>query len=78
MSVTSVSICCTRALPGWSTHDRLATEDLNVTAMVANHRLAGAIGDASWAQFARMLGYAQPSRGGRISVVDRRFPSCET
>jgi hypothetical protein len=30
------------------THDRLALEDLNVTGMLRNHRLAGAISDVAW------------------------------
>ena len=34
------------------THDRLVIEDLNVAGMVRNHRLAQAISDAGWAQFA--------------------------
>ena len=36
------------------THDRLVIENLNVTGMLANHRLARAISDAGWAEFARM------------------------
>ena len=46
------------------THDRLVIEDLNVSGMLANHRLARAISDAGWAQFARVLGYKQAWRGG--------------
>jgi putative transposase len=38
------------------THDRLVIEDLNVSGMLANHRLARAISDAGWAEFARLLG----------------------
>jgi putative transposase len=37
------------------THDRLVIEDLNVLGMLANHRLARAISDAGWAEFARLL-----------------------
>ena len=36
--------------------------------MLANHRLARAISDAGWAQFARLLGYKQAWR-----VADRVF-----
>ncbi len=46
------------------THDRLVIEDLNVTGMLANHRLAQAISDAGWAEFARMLSYKEAWRGG--------------
>ena len=57
------------------THDRLVIEDLNVSGMLANHRLARAISDAGWAKFARVLGYKQAWRGGTILVADRWYPS---
>lgn len=60
------------------THDRLAIEDLHVAGMLANHRLARAIVDASWAEFARMLTYKQAWRGGQLTVVDRWYPSSKT
>ncbi|MEO3758147.1 RNA-guided endonuclease TnpB family protein [Mycobacterium sp. B14F4] len=60
------------------THDRLAIENLNVTGMLANHRLAQAISDAGWAEFARMLNYKQAWRGGQLVLVDRYFPSSRT
>ena len=34
--------------------------------MLANHRLARAISDAGWAEFARMLRYKQAWRGGQL------------
>ncbi len=57
------------------THDRLVIEDLNVTGMLRNHRLAQTISDAGWAEFARLLRYKQAWRGGNIVVADRWFPS---
>ena len=57
------------------THDRLVIEDLNVAGMLANHRLARAISDAGWSQFARILGYKQAWRGGELIAADRWFPS---
>jgi putative transposase len=57
------------------THDRLVIEDLNVSGMLANHRLAQAISDAGWAEFARLLGYKQAWRGGTLAVADRWYPS---
>lgn len=57
------------------THDRLVIENLHVAGMLANHRLARAISDAAWAEFARLLGYKQAWRGGRLAVADRWYPS---
>jgi putative transposase len=57
------------------THDRLVIEDLNVAGMLRNHRLARAISDAGWAEFARLLGYKQAWRGGQLVTADRWYPS---
>jgi len=56
-------------------HDRLVIEDLNVSGMLRNHRLARAISDAGWAEFARLLGSKQTWRGGQIVTADRWYPS---
>lgn len=57
------------------THDRLVIEDLNVAGMLRNRRLARAISDAGWADFARLLKYKQAWRGGHIIEADRWYPS---
>jgi putative transposase len=57
------------------THDRLAIENLNVSGMLANHRLARAISDAGWAELSRLLAYKQAWRGGRLLTADRWYPS---
>jgi putative transposase len=57
------------------THDRIVIEDLNISGMMANRRLARAISDAGWAEFARQLGYKQAWRGGELVVADRWYPS---
>src|SRR3954453_13628937 len=56
-------------------HDRLVIENLNISGMLANRRLARAIADASWAEFARQLKYKQAWRGGKVSIADRWYPS---
>lgn len=43
--------------------------------MLANHRLARAISDASWAEFARQLHYKQGWRSGQVVEADRWYPS---
>jgi putative transposase len=57
------------------THDRLVIENLNVSGMLRNHRLARAISDAGWAEFARILEYKLGWRGGEVVVADRWYPS---
>ena len=58
------------------THDRLAVENLNVAGMLANHRLARAISDAGWSEFARLLAYKQAWRGGQLIEADRGTFQC--
>ncbi|WP_239576746.1 transposase [Cellulosimicrobium cellulans] len=60
------------------THDRLVLEDLNITGMLTNHRLAAAISDAAWGELARQITYKQTWHGGQILTADRWFPSSKT
>jgi putative transposase len=50
-------------------------EDLMVRNMVANHRLARAISDASWRLLRSMLAYKTSWYGRELIVIDRWFPS---
>ena len=59
------------------THDRLVIENLHVAGMLRNHRLARAISDAGWAEFARQLHYKQLWRGGQVLEADRWYPSSQ-
>ncbi|MEB3048381.1 RNA-guided endonuclease TnpB family protein [Mycolicibacter sp. MYC123] len=59
------------------THDRLVIENLHVAGMLRNHRLARAISDAGWAEFARQLHYKQGWRGGQVIEADRWYPSSQ-
>ena len=59
------------------THDRLVIEDLNVSGMLRNHRLAQAIGDAGWAEFARQLRYKTDWRNRELAIEDRWYPSSQ-
>jgi putative transposase len=53
----------------------LVIEDLAVSNMVGNRRLARAIGDAGWRQFRQQLEYKARWHGRSLIVVDRWFPS---
>jgi putative transposase len=60
------------------THSRLAIEDLAVANLMRNKRLARAIADAAWAEFAHQLRYKTAWLGGELVVCDRWFPSTKT
>jgi putative transposase len=60
------------------THSRLAIEDLQVANILANRRLARAVGDAGWAEFARQLAYKARWFDGELVVCDRWFSSTKT
>jgi putative transposase len=60
------------------THSGLALEDLPVANLIRNKRLARAITDAAWSEFARQLRYKTAWLGGDLVVCDRWFPSTKT
>jgi putative transposase len=53
----------------------IALEDLNVLGMVKNHKLAGALADASFNEIKRQSLYKTAWYGGEIIDVDRFYPS---
>ena len=59
-------------------HDRLVLEDLNITGIMSNRRLARAVGDAAWGELARQITYKQRWRNGQVVVADRWFASSKT
>jgi len=50
-------------------------EDLDVAGMMKNHHLAGAIADASFHEFRRLLEYKAAWYGVKLVVADRYYPS---
>lgn len=59
-------------------YDVICIEDLNVSGMIKNHKLAQAISDVSWYEFVRRLQYKAEWNGKKIVKVDRFFASSQT
>ncbi|MEO3929041.1 IS607 family element RNA-guided endonuclease TnpB [Micromonosporaceae bacterium B7E4] len=59
-------------------HATIVVEDLNVSGMLRNRRLARHIADAGFAEIRRQLAYKTSWNGGRLLVADRWFPSSKT
>ena len=53
----------------------IVMEDLNVSGMLKNHKLAGAIQDVSWNRFKQILTYKAEWYDREIVMIDRWFPS---
>jgi putative transposase len=59
-------------------YETLVAEDLNVTGMISNKRLARAVADQGFATARRMLAYKTKRAGGTLLVADRWYPSSKT
>lgn len=53
-------------------------EDLNVSGMIANHKLASAVSNNCFSEIRRQLTYKQAHYGTKVELVDRWFPSSKT
>lgn len=59
-------------------YETIVMEDLNVTAMIANRKLARALSDQGFGQARRMTAYKTKRNGGRLLIADRWYPSSKT
>ncbi|WP_159297266.1 RNA-guided endonuclease InsQ/TnpB family protein, partial [Microcystis aeruginosa] len=59
-------------------HGQIVIEDLNVSGMMANHKLAKAIQDMGFYEFRRQLDYKTQLYGSELIIADRWFPSSKT
>jgi putative transposase len=58
-------------------HGEVVIEDLNVSGMMTNHKLAAAIADCAFYEFRRQLEYKCERYGSTLVVVDRFYPSSQ-
>lgn len=59
-------------------YDTICIEDLKVSNMIKNHKLARHISDVSWYEFRRELEYKASWYDKEICVIDRFYPSSQT
>ncbi len=59
-------------------HSKIVVEDLNVSGMLKNRKLAKAIADMGFYEFRRQLEYKCKLYGSQLIVADRFFPSSKT
>ena len=59
-------------------YDTICIENLNVSGMVKNHKLARAISDMGWYEFKLMLDYKCDWYGKNLSIIGRFEPSSKT
>ncbi|MGA9379330.1 MAG: RNA-guided endonuclease TnpB family protein [Phormidium sp.] len=77
--ISNIRVDALHKLTTWLTknHSEIVIEDLNVSGMLKNHRLASAIADCGFYEFKRQLEYKASWYGATIIKVDRFYPSSQ-
>ncbi len=58
-------------------HSTVVIEDLNVSGMLKNHKLASAIADCGFYEFKRQLSYKCEWYGSKLVIADKFYPSSQ-
>ena len=58
-------------------HGEVRIENLNVSGMLKNHKLAGAIADGGFYEFRRQLKYKCDWYGSKLTLIDQWYPSSQ-
>jgi len=58
-------------------HSEIVIENLNVSGMLKNHRLASAVADCGFYEFRRQLEYKTEWYGSKLIIADRFYPSSQ-
>ena len=61
-----------------TTFNIIKIEDLAVSNLIKNSKLAFHIADASWYEIRRQLGYKTKMTGAKLVIIDRYYPSSKT
>lgn len=77
--VKQIRIDSIHKLTSWlaKNHSEIVIEDLNVSGMLKNHRLASAIADCGFYEFKRQLEYKTEWYGSELIIADRFYPSSQ-
>lgn len=77
--VTQIRKDAIHKLTSWlaKNHSTIVIENLNVSGMLKNHRLASAIADCGFYEFKRQLKYKSRWYGAKLILADRFYPSSQ-